>query len=32
MENIAEAIEVCYEEAEDEQTIFVGIRDIEIAI
>jgi predicted RNase H-like HicB family nuclease len=32
IENITEAIEVCHEENEDEQTTFIGMRDIELAI
>lgn len=32
IENITEAIEVCYEDADEEQTIFIGMRDIELAI
>jgi predicted RNase H-like HicB family nuclease len=34
LENISEAIEVCIEEAGDDtgETVFVGIRDLEIAI
>ena len=32
IENITEAIEVCYEEVKDEETTFIGMRDIEIAI
>ena len=32
IKNITEAIEVCYEEDDDEQTTFIGMRDIEIAI
>lgn len=32
IENITEAIEVCYEEDVEEQTTFIGMRDVEITI